>query len=106
MGQIIRGRMTSPRESIECTVLRQWHDAMPADMIMLVEYKPFEPAFYHTDIADWGMAYVYAKDAGPRESAGSTRVTICTARMLSRSWRFFSTRECSADSTSRSQVCR
>jgi len=46
--------------------LRQWHDAMPADMIMLVEYKPFEPAFYHTDIADWGMAYVYAKDSGPR----------------------------------------
>ena len=30
-----------------------------------VEYKPFEPAFYHTDIADWGMAYVFAKDAGP-----------------------------------------
>ncbi|HEY8665664.1 MAG TPA: hypothetical protein VIL86_03320, partial [Tepidisphaeraceae bacterium] len=36
------------------------------DMTMLVEYKPFEPAFYHTDIADWGMAYIYAKDAGPR----------------------------------------
>jgi len=33
---------------------------------MLVEYKPFEPAFYHTDIADWGMAYVFAKDAGPQ----------------------------------------
>ena len=46
--------------------LRQWHDAMPAGMTMLVEYKPFEPAFYHTDIADWGMAYVFAKDAGPR----------------------------------------
>ncbi len=28
---------------------------------MLVEYKPFEPAFYATDIADWGMAYLYAK---------------------------------------------
>src|SRR5579859_3469049 len=39
---------------------------MPADMTMLVEYKPFEPAFYHTDIADWGMSYVYARDAGPR----------------------------------------
>jgi L-rhamnose isomerase / sugar isomerase len=39
---------------------------MPDDMTMLVEYKPFEPAFYHTDIADWGMAYVFAKDAGPR----------------------------------------
>jgi L-rhamnose isomerase/sugar isomerase len=46
--------------------LRQWHDAMPPNMTMLVEYKPFEPAFYHTDIADWGMAYVFAKDAGPR----------------------------------------
>jgi L-rhamnose isomerase/sugar isomerase len=44
--------------------LRQWHDAMPEGMTMLVEYKPFEPAFYHTDIADWGMAYVYAQAAG------------------------------------------
>jgi len=33
---------------------------------MLVEYKPFEPAFYHTDIADWGMALSLAKKAGPR----------------------------------------
>jgi L-rhamnose isomerase/sugar isomerase len=46
--------------------LRQWHDALPNTMRMLVEYKPFEPAFYHTDIADWGMAYVYAKDAGEK----------------------------------------
>jgi L-rhamnose isomerase/sugar isomerase len=46
--------------------LRQWHDAMTPEMTMLVEYKPFEPAFYHTDIADWGMAYVFAKDAGSR----------------------------------------
>lgn len=45
--------------------LRQWHDAMPNGMQLLVEYKPFEPAFYHTDIADWGMAYVFARDAGP-----------------------------------------
>ncbi len=44
--------------------LRQWHDAMPAAMTMLVEYKPFEPAFYHTDIGDWGMSYVFAKRAG------------------------------------------
>jgi len=33
---------------------------------MLVEFKPFEPAFYHTDIGDWGMAFLYAKSAGPR----------------------------------------
>ncbi|HZL34912.1 MAG TPA: TIM barrel protein [Tepidisphaeraceae bacterium] len=46
--------------------LRGWHDALPRDMAMLVEYKPFEPACYHTDIADWGMSYVYARDAGPQ----------------------------------------
>ena len=32
---------------------------------LLVEYKPFEPAFYHTDIADWGMALAFARAAGP-----------------------------------------
>jgi L-rhamnose isomerase/sugar isomerase len=46
--------------------LAEVHAAMPADTTMLVEYKPFEPAFYHTDLADWGMAYVLAKAAGPR----------------------------------------
>jgi L-rhamnose isomerase/sugar isomerase len=33
---------------------------------MLIEYKPFEPAFYHTDIADWGMAAHLARAAGPQ----------------------------------------
>jgi L-rhamnose isomerase/sugar isomerase len=33
---------------------------------LLLEYKPFEPAFYHTDIADWGMALLLARAAGPR----------------------------------------
>ena len=33
---------------------------------LLVEYKPFEPAFYHTDLADWGMAYSLSRHAGPR----------------------------------------
>jgi L-rhamnose isomerase/sugar isomerase len=46
--------------------LREVHAALPADMTMLVEYKPFEPATYHTDIADWGMAYLLAKSSGPR----------------------------------------
>ena len=44
--------------------LRRVHDAMTPDQRMLVEYKPFEPAFYHTDIADWGMALLLAKSAG------------------------------------------
>lgn len=57
--------------------LRQWHDAMPDNMTMLVEYKPFEPAFYHTDIADWGMACLFARDAGER-----ARVLVDTGHHL------------------------
>ena len=45
---------------------RKIHDAMPRSMTLMVEYKPFEPAFYHTDIADWGMSYLLAKHAGKR----------------------------------------
>jgi len=52
---------------------RQWfaealqaaHQRLYGGQRMLVEYKPFEPAFYHTDIADWGMALWYARAAGP-----------------------------------------
>jgi L-rhamnose isomerase / sugar isomerase len=29
-------------------------------------YKPFEPAFYHTDIADWGMSLLLSRAAGPQ----------------------------------------
>jgi len=46
--------------------LRTTHDKLAPDQVLLVEYKPFEPGFYHTDIADWGMAYLYAKAAGER----------------------------------------
>lgn len=30
------------------------------------QHKPFEPAFYHTDIAGWGMSFLLAKEAGPK----------------------------------------
>lgn len=46
--------------------LRSMHGRMGPTQRMLVEYKPFEPAFYHTDIADWGMALLLAKHAGPQ----------------------------------------
>jgi len=42
------------------------HAALGENQRMLVEYKPFEPAFYHTDIADWGMALNLARAAGPK----------------------------------------
>ena len=46
--------------------LRRSHAALKGDQRLLVEYKPFEPAFYHTDIADWGMALELARAAGPQ----------------------------------------
>ena len=46
--------------------LQRAHEALSKDQRLLVEYKPFEPAFYHTDIADWGMALLLAREAGSR----------------------------------------
>jgi L-rhamnose isomerase / sugar isomerase len=42
------------------------HDELGGDQRLLIEYKPFEPAFYHTDLADWGMALLMAREAGPQ----------------------------------------
>src|SRR5215471_13724354 len=42
------------------------YDNLGPDQRLLIEYKPFEPAFYHTDIADWGMALHLARAAGPK----------------------------------------
>jgi L-rhamnose isomerase/sugar isomerase len=46
--------------------LRISHDHLGPEQRLLVEYKPFEPAFYHTDIADWGMSSHFARQAGPQ----------------------------------------
>ena len=46
--------------------LKLSHARLSPDQVLLVEYKPFEPAFYHTDIADWGMALHLARAAGPQ----------------------------------------
>ena len=59
--QSMRKRIGWMEEALSAT-----HAALAGDQRMLIEYKPFEPAFYHTDIADWGMALQFARDAGPR----------------------------------------
>jgi L-rhamnose isomerase/sugar isomerase len=46
--------------------LRTAHESLAPDQRLLIEYKPFEPAFYHTDIADWGMASHLSRTAGPQ----------------------------------------
>lgn len=59
--QSMRKRITWLEEA-----LRTSHEHMTQKQRLLLEYKPFEPAFYHTDVADWGMATHLAKVAGPR----------------------------------------
>ena len=49
---------------IEC--LGEVYAAMPDNMRMLLEYKPYEPAFYHTDLADWGAALTVCQKLGER----------------------------------------
>jgi L-rhamnose isomerase/sugar isomerase len=46
----------------EC--LLETYEAMPENMRMLLEYKPFEPAFYHTDLSDWGAALTMCQRLG------------------------------------------
>lgn len=46
--------------------LKEIHDCLDDDMEMLLEYKFFEPAFYSTDVPDWGTAYILAKGCGPK----------------------------------------
>jgi L-rhamnose isomerase / sugar isomerase len=59
--QSIRNRILWLEEALRAT-----HDELRPDQRLLIEYKPFEPAFYHTDIADWGMAAHLARSAGPQ----------------------------------------
>jgi L-rhamnose isomerase / sugar isomerase len=49
---------------VEC--LGEVYAAMPENTRMLLEYKPYEPAFYHTDLADWGAALTVCQRLGER----------------------------------------
>ena len=46
--------------------LRPIHDALAGGMRLLVEYKPYEPAFYATDLADWGSSLLLCQELGER----------------------------------------
>ncbi|MFI6160131.1 L-rhamnose isomerase [Micromonospora haikouensis] len=46
--------------------LREAYDRLGDGQRMLVEYKLFEPAFYATDVPDWGTAYAHCLQLGPK----------------------------------------
>jgi L-rhamnose isomerase/sugar isomerase len=59
----IRSRKRRLEES-----LKEIYAALDPQMRLLIEYKFFEPAFYQTDLVDWGTAYSMATKLGPQAS--------------------------------------
>ncbi len=57
----IRGRQDRLAESLQVI-----YDALGEDQRMVLEYKFFEPAFYHTDVPDWGTAYTQVSALGEK----------------------------------------
>jgi L-rhamnose isomerase / sugar isomerase len=49
---------------LEC--LAEVYAALPPEQELLLEYKPFEPAFYATDLADWGSSLLACQRLGER----------------------------------------
>ncbi len=57
----IRSRKRRVRQSLE-----QVYAALEGNMRLLLEYKFFEPAFYFTDLFDWGAALLHCQALGPK----------------------------------------
>ena len=46
--------------------LAEVYARLGSDQRMLLEYKFFEPAFYTTDVPDWGVSYAHCLKLGPK----------------------------------------
>ena len=56
------------RKAIQWTTdsLKEIYKGMPEDWKLLLEYKPYEPNFYHTVIPDWGTSALICHQLGDR----------------------------------------
>ncbi|KQO96623.1 L-rhamnose isomerase [Leifsonia sp. Leaf264] len=57
----LRGRQDRLNDS-----LRQIYDRLGDEHRLVLEYKFFEPAFYHTDVPDWGTSYAQVATLGEK----------------------------------------
>src|SRR3954453_2048859 len=81
----MRGRQDRLAES-----LRTIYDRLSDDQRLVLEYKFFEPAFYHTDVPDWGTSYVQVAALGERavvcldtgHHAPGTNIEFIVAQLL------------------------
>ncbi|MBO3662107.1 L-rhamnose isomerase [Microbacterium stercoris] len=57
----LRGRQDRLNDS-----LREIYARLTGEQRLVLEYKFFEPAFYHTDVPDWGTSYAQVATLGER----------------------------------------
>ncbi|WP_347754861.1 L-rhamnose isomerase [Agrococcus sp. ProA11] len=70
--------------------LRAIYAELDADQRLLLEYKFFEPAFYHTDVPDWGTSYAHTVALGDQAKvvldtghhAPGTNIEFIVAQLL------------------------
>jgi L-rhamnose isomerase/sugar isomerase len=66
------------------------YDHLSDDQRLVLEYKLFEPAFYHTDVPDWGTSYIHCAALGERavvcldtgHHAPGTNIEFIVAQLL------------------------
>jgi L-rhamnose isomerase/sugar isomerase len=56
----------SARQDRLAEALSAVYERLGDDQRMLLEYKLFEPAFYTTDVPDWGTSYAHCLKLGPK----------------------------------------
>jgi L-rhamnose isomerase / sugar isomerase len=56
----------SARQERLAEALRTVYARLAPEQRMVLEYKLFEPAFYTTDVPDWGTAYAHCLQLGPK----------------------------------------
>ncbi len=70
--------------------LTEIYERLGDDQRLVLEYKFFEPAFYHTDVPDWGTSYVQVQALGPKamvcldtgHHAPGTNIEFIVAQLL------------------------
>ena len=81
----IRGRQDRLAES-----LQEIYARLGEDQRLVLEYKFFEPAFYHTDVPDWGTSYAHTLALGEKalvcldtgHHAPGTNIEFIVAQLL------------------------
>jgi L-rhamnose isomerase/sugar isomerase len=81
----MRGRQDRLAESLQTI-----YDRLSDEQRLVLEYKFFEPAFYHTDVPDWGTSYVQVAALGERalvcldtgHHAPGTNIEFIVAQLL------------------------